>query len=137
MKAGGCVNDKRQQQPHFLSLKQGLPNISATGLSPEPQIPPCISMGLFLHKERSTTARPSHRSPVVKPFFMAETIELCSLLSDNKQTIILHGRARTCVLNEESRKMELPRSFRGTGHRVFIFKRRRMSLNGSTTKQDA
>lgn len=26
VKAGGCVNDKRQKQPHFLSLKQGLPN---------------------------------------------------------------------------------------------------------------
>lgn len=26
VKAGGCVNDKRQKQPHFLSLKQGPPN---------------------------------------------------------------------------------------------------------------
>lgn len=27
VKAGGCVNDKRQQQPHFLSLQQGPPNL--------------------------------------------------------------------------------------------------------------
>lgn len=27
VKAGGCVNDKRQKQPHFLSLQQGPPNL--------------------------------------------------------------------------------------------------------------
>lgn len=58
VKAGGCVSDKRQKQPHFFFVPGTRPAQfqSAVRLSPKPRPASCISMGVFPPKERSTAA---------------------------------------------------------------------------------
>lgn len=54
---GAASMTKGRNKPHFLSPETRAAQFqSAVGLSPKPRIPSCISMGVFLHKERSTTA---------------------------------------------------------------------------------
>lgn len=57
VKAGGCVNDKRQKQPLlFCPWNKSRPISECCWSSPKPRMPSCISMGVFLHKEGSTAA---------------------------------------------------------------------------------
>lgn len=60
----------------FVPWNKGRPISGCCWCSPKPGTSSCISMGLFLHKERSTAAWHSHLTPVVKPFSLAQTIEV-------------------------------------------------------------
>lgn len=80
VKAGGWVIDKRQKQPHFLSLKQGLPNFRMPlGFHQNQGYLHAFQWGHPCIKKKAVLL-----SPVVKPFFRAETMDFWCLPLDDK-----------------------------------------------------